>query len=164
MIPKAVLELRQFHPLGADGIHDLIELLLASHDDPDGRDGLPLLDAVFALLAKLLHHGAQIFDFGGALSHILANLINDERQRLTWLTQCHQLESPGDDPANGDVRLAPDSGLLPGIGVWIGGRVHALQDRAGAIGALSSLANHAPGALVVLLAAPHELFELALFL
>src|SRR6266516_2806319 len=164
MIPKAVLELRQFHTLGADGIHHLFELLLAGHDDPDRRDGLPLLDAVFALLAKLLHHGAQIFDFGGALSHILANLINDERQRLAWLTQCHRLESPGDDPAYGDVRLAPDSGLLPGIGVRVGGGVHAMQDRAGAVGALRSLTDHPPGALVVLLAAPHELFELALFL
>src|SRR6266702_6230042 len=164
MIPKAVLELRQFHTLGADGIHHLIELLLAGHDDPDRCDGLPLLDAVFALLAKLLHHGAQIFDFSSALSHVLANLINDERQRLAWLTQCHQLESPGNDPANGDIRLAPDSGLLPGIGVRVSGGVYAMQDRAGAIGALCSLANHSPGALVVLLAATHELFELAFFL
>src|SRR6266516_2885623 len=164
MIPKAVLELRQFHTLGADGIHDLIELLLAGYDDPNGRDGLPLLDAVFALLTKLFHHGTQIFDFGGALGHVLAHLINDERQCLAWLTQCHQLESPVYDPANGDVRLAPDSGLLPGIGVRVSGGVHPMQDRAGTVGALRSLADHPPGALVVLLAATHELFELALFL
>ena len=145
---EAVLELGQFHPLVVNGGHHLVQFLLGGDHHPHGGDGLVRRDTVFAFLAEMLDHGAQVLDLFGAAGHVLAHLVNDKDDSVSGPAPGGQLKGAVHQGADGDVRLFLERGG-PRVrrGVDSGG--DGVEHGAGALDALRSLAHPLPHGIVL---------------
>ena len=125
---ESVLKLRQFNPLGVNGGHHLVEFLLGGYDDPARCRYLSCFEQIPADFPEFLDGGPQIFDLVAAAGDMLADLIDNQNQRLSRTPAAKEFERAVYNLAHADCRITTALGMRPRIGGWIGHWIKSVKD------------------------------------
>ncbi len=127
---EAILQLRQFNPLGIYGCYHFIKLFLRCDHDPAGGNDLAFLQQVLTDSAEFFNGRPQILDFVTATGDMLSDLINDEDKGFALAAASPEFERSLNHLADGDRCVSIALGVRPRIRRRIELRIELMQNGA----------------------------------